>query len=276
MEEEWNDGDIAGVMPSHLWDTLEQTLSATGAAAGDGGADGGPGQLIVAATTSLPADALPPRVLRFFQPDCGGGAGASCVVLDLSPPDRAARAACVARGAATIIQGAVAPALKTAAARRARAALAAEEAEAATAAATEESSEEELRRVRLEKTVAAERAARAAAAKALAATAKDARARVAAALSARRGDAREDGAVRARAEGAPSGEGVRRLRRGRRADVPARVHRGAEEIDRGVAAVEAGKEAGVRGGERGGGGGDRRRGDVLPPPRAAGEGRGGR
>ena len=183
MEEEWNDGDIAGVMPSHLWDTLEQTLSATGAAAGDGGADGGPGQLIVAATTSLPADALPPRVLRFFQPDCGGGAGASCVVLDLSPPDRAARAACVARGAATIIQGAVAPTLKTAAARRARAALAAEEAEAATAAATEESSEEELRRVRLEKTVAAERAARAAAAKALAATAKDARARVAAALA---------------------------------------------------------------------------------------------
>jgi hypothetical protein len=103
--------------------------------------------------------------------------------LDLAPPERAARAAGVARGAATIIQGAVAPALKTAAARRARAALAAEEAEAATAAATEESSEEELRRVRLEKTVAAERAARAAAAKALAATAKDARARVAAALA---------------------------------------------------------------------------------------------
>jgi hypothetical protein len=193
------EGDEGGVAPSHLWDLFEQTLSGHGEAC-EGSADG-PGQLLVIATTDLPADALPPRVLGFFQPDVGGTCvGAVSAVVDLTPPRASARNMILARGAAAIILGAVAPALAAAAARAARAAAAEAEAEAEAEAAaaaecmtrrqgcgdeeTAETMAEELRRLRAEKEAAAVAAAAAAGAKVLANAAKEARARVARALQA--------------------------------------------------------------------------------------------
>ena len=189
LPEGWSgDGDGGeggvGIATSHLWDLFEQTVGANGPASGDAGPGGGPGSLVVIATTDLPASDLPDRVLRFFQPGNGCGAGARCVVLDLSPPAAAARAAVLARGAAAIVQGAVAPALTSAAARAARAAAAEAEAEAdaaRNAAAAEdggETAEQELARLVAEKDRAVELGARETAAKILGGKAKDARARV--------------------------------------------------------------------------------------------------
>ena len=189
LPEGWSgDGDGGeggvGIATSHLWDLFEQTVGANGPASGDAGPGGGPGSLVVIATTDLPACDLPDRVLRFFQPGNGCGAGARCVVLDLSPPAAAARAAVLARGAAAIVQGAVAPALTSAAARAARAAAAEAEAEAdaaRNAAAAEdggETAEQELARLVAEKDRAVELGARETAAKILGGKAKDARARV--------------------------------------------------------------------------------------------------
>ena len=142
---------------------------------------------MVIATTELPAADLPERVLRFFQPGNGCGAGATCAIVDLSPPNNAARAAVLARGAATIVQGAVAPALTAAAARAARLAVAKAEADAEAARMSSalageeggsETAEQELARLKAEKDRTAELLARETAAKILGNKAKDARARV--------------------------------------------------------------------------------------------------
>ena len=203
LPEDWAGSDLAGsdlagsggvgggvgvgVAPSHLWDLFEQTVGANGPASGDAGPGGGPGSLVVIATTELPAADLPERVLRFFQPGNGCGAGATCAIVDLSPPNNAARAAVLARGAATIVQGAVAPALTAAAARAARLAVAKAEADAEAARMSSalageeggsETAEQELARLKAEKDRTAELLARETAAKILGNKAKDARARV--------------------------------------------------------------------------------------------------
>jgi len=93
LPEGWSgDGDGGeggvGIATSHLWDLFEQTVGANGPASGDAGPGGGPGSLVVIATTDLPASDLPDRVLRFFQPGNGCGAGAG----SFSPGTGAARA----------------------------------------------------------------------------------------------------------------------------------------------------------------------------------------
>ena len=111
-----------GVAPSRLWDAFEQTVSSAEAGFGEDGC------LIVLADTSVPPRSLPDRVARFFEAGAGAGGGAdgTRAVVGIEPPTASARASLLARGAAALVRGAVAPALAAAAARDARARRAAE------------------------------------------------------------------------------------------------------------------------------------------------------